>query len=907
MRAAVFGRGDELGRVRELVHRAASGYGATVLVEGEPGIGKSTLLAAAAAEGRRLGARVLRADGVAGQQGSFAAVRSWLAADPPIDPVVTRQPGADGDLVVTELADRDLAVTELVVNRIEAWCAAGPVVAVVDDLQWVDPASLLLLGRLHRSVAQLPLLLVAAYQPTPSDARLDVLLRALHGRGAVPMTLAPLPEDEIAALAQSLLGAPAGPELRELLARAGGNPLYAIHLLGALARTGGIRVAGGYATPRRGGAAAVPGTLIGLIQRRLDRLSDPTVELLRAAAVLGAGFDLTELAAVLDTPVISLWEPASEAVTAGLLVEAGDQLVFRHELVRQVLADNLSGGAADALRLRAGRALATAGARVERVARHLTAATGLAPDLVDWLARAAEALVVRAPDLATPLLERTLRQRRGEVPETLRLQYARALLWAGRPADATEAVQAALSAEPKPGVALRWLLAQSRLQSGELDAALAVAEKVLADEGLSDEDAARFHALAAQCLLLTGRAKAAEAAAAPAVAGSDDYVNACALTALAGVRLVRQRPADGLDLADRALAALGGDQVQPDHPFAPHLVRGFCLLELGRFDEADAAFGQGRTRGDRAFLAWHRLGSARVRYLEGRWDDALTEIRAGLEATDHLGVAPALRSQATLIGLHRGDGPDPDVREHDDPSPYWGWLRASARALSAERDGDRDRALRTLSDAWGRGPALACLAAELARVAGCGGRRSQVRGVAEPLYRVAVHHGGPQVRAAALLCRGIVEADAAVLLTAAQTFNEARRPLYEGYAYEEAADVLATTGARARARAALDAALGCYDRIGAAWDLERAQARLREAGVRHRSGRQRPTTGWEALTRTERRIVELVVAGRSNPDIAAELYLSPRTVRNHVSHILAKLGLSSRVELAVSAYEQGAR
>jgi DNA-binding CsgD family transcriptional regulator len=192
-------------------------------------------------------------------------------------------------------------------------------------------------------------------------------------------------------------------------------------------------------------------------------------------------------------------------------------------------------------------------------------------------------------------------------------------------------------------------------------------------------------------------------------------------------------------------------------------------------------------------------------------------------------------------------------------------------------------------------------------LAGSTGQRARARTAADSLDRVAVHHHGIHVRAAAALCRGVAEADPLLLLTAAQAFGEAGRPLYEGYAYEEAADVLATTGARAQARAALDSAVGCYDRLGAAWALDRVQARLREAGVRHRHVRQRPKTGWGALTQTERTVVALVVAGRSNPDIAAELYLSRRTVRNHVSHILAKLGLSSRVELAVSAYENGSR
>jgi DNA-binding CsgD family transcriptional regulator len=915
MRTTVVGRVDEMALVRELARRAATGHGATILVEGEPGIGKSTLLAAAAAEGRRLGARILRGAGTPQPSPPpFAAIRPWLETEPSI------QPAGTGAATVP-----DLLVTELILDRLQAWCGTGPLVVLVDDLQWADPSSLLLLGRLGRSVSQLPLLLVAAYQPAPLDTRLDALLRSLLGRGAVSITLAPLAGDDVAALVQSLLGAPPADRLRRLLARAGGNPLYATEVLGALARTGRIQVADGLATLRGGAPASMSGTLLDLIRGRLTALSPAALDLLRTAAVLSPGFDLTELAAVLDTPVISLWQPVSEAVAAGLLVDAGDELVFRHDLIRQALADDLDPAEAGELRLRAGRALVAAGARVEQVARHLTAAGGLPPDLVDWLAQTADALIVRAPELAAPLLERALAQP-GEAPETMRLQYARALLWSGRPAEAQRAIQAALPAGgalpayPAGGVlppagptgpALHWLLAQAYLQNGRVGRARAVAERVLASAWCGAAEAAGFHGLVAQCLLLSGRLDAADQAAARALTGTDGYVDACALAVRAAVLLLRQRPAEALDLADQALTALGSDQVQPDRPFAPHLVRGFGLLELGRFAEADAAFAEGRThdgRASRALLTWHRMGGALVRFLDGRWDDALAEVRAGLDASDGVGVTEALHSQAALITLHRGDYESyAGVRDHRDPNPYWGWLRLSAQALHAEHDGDPEKGLLTLLDAWERGWLGSCLASELARLAASTGQRSRAGEAAEVFHRLAAHHPGPQIRATALLCQGVAEADPALLLTAAQAYGTAGRPLYEGYAYEEAAGLLATAGSAAPARAALDSAVGCYARVGATWDIDRAQARLRVAGVRQRNGRQRPKSGWEALTETERKVLALVVAGRSNPDIATELYLSRRTVRNHVSHILAKLSLSSRVELAVSAYEHDPR
>jgi DNA-binding CsgD family transcriptional regulator len=101
-------------------------------------------------------------------------------------------------------------------------------------------------------------------------------------------------------------------------------------------------------------------------------------------------------------------------------------------------------------------------------------------------------------------------------------------------------------------------------------------------------------------------------------------------------------------------------------------------------------------------------------------------------------------------------------------------------------------------------------------------------------------------------------------------------------------------------RAAFAESAGTYLELGAGWDLRRAESRLRGYGIgRGRRGpRRRPSSGWDALTPTELKVADLVAQGRSNPDIAAELYLSRRTVQTHVSHILAKLGVRSREHVA---------
>ena len=98
-----------------------------------------------------------------------------------------------------------------------------------------------------------------------------------------------------------------------------------------------------------------------------------------------------------------------------------------------------------------------------------------------------------------------------------------------------------------------------------------------------------------------------------------------------------------------------------------------------------------------------------------------------------------------------------------------------------------------------------------------------------------------------------------------------------------------------------------YERLEAAWDLARAAGRQRALGIRpgRRGPRQRPRSGWESLTGTELKVLQLVAEGLSNPEIAERMFISRGTVHTHVSHILAKLGLRSRVRLAAEASRRG--
>lgn len=172
----------------------------------------------------------------------------------------------------------------------------------------------------------------------------------------------------------------------------------------------------------------------------------------------------------------------------------------------------------------------------------------------------------------------------------------------------------------------------------------------------------------------------------------------------------------------------------------------------------------------------------------------------------------------------------------------------------------------------------------------CGG------GIAE----IAEQNEVASLAGAALRCRGLAEDDAEILRAAVAAYASGSRPLELALASEEAGAAFARQGMVDQAGPPLQQAAEIYERLGAARDLARAEAVLRQAGIRRgrRGPRGRPRTGWHSLTPTERTVAQLVAEGLSNPQIGDRLYVSRRTVQTHLAHVFAKLDLSSRAQLA---------
>ena len=300
--------------------------------------------------------------------------------------------------------------------------------------------------------------------------------------------------------------------------------------------------------------------------------------------------------------------------------------------------------------------------------------------------------------------------------------------------------------------------------------------------------------------------------------------------------------------------------------------------------------------------------------LTGEWDDAIAELEASFELADEIQTVVArAHGILSLISLHRNDlsraeeAADAAARDLARWGPgYLTTWAAWPRALIQEAGGELGQALATMTGAWDTCARLGlaldypAVGADLVRLALASGDIGRARDASAAVTEVAARNEVPWMTGAALRCQGLIEDDAEILQAAAGACAGGSRPLQLALACEDAGAAFARQGRPDRARPLLDQALGIYERLGAARDLARAEATLREAGIRRgrRGTRGRPQIGWASLTPAEHAVAGLVAEGLSNPQIGERLYISRRTVQTHLAHMFAKLDIATRAQLA---------
>jgi DNA-binding CsgD family transcriptional regulator/tetratricopeptide (TPR) repeat protein len=917
------GRVGEYAVLLEAVADLAGGECGVVHVLGEPGIGKSALLRAALDE-----ADVSCLRGVAdpmGQRQPFGVLLDALAGD-------ERHRFTDGIAELARSGAADHVVGLAIVEEIRGRLSRGPLVVVIDELHWADPATLRLLPRLIGRFRSMPLLLVTAghRQLMPDAWR---LMSGLSSAGfTLELNLGPLRSSDCAVLAEPLLGRAPSEEDEEVLATAGGNPL----LLQMVARTMRARVAlptlADAAAPRSRSAMSLPISDL----PHLAVLSADCLHLMTLASILRPGFDVHQLAAVSGLATPEFLPRVREAVTWGLLDEDSDGLLrFRHPVIQTSLRADLPASVRSELHRCVAVQLDDCGAPAQRVAQHLLQAALTAHDF-EWVNSVATRCSGTAPDVALRLWGSYLQHSMPDPTDPRRIEIetniALCEFSAGHVRRAETMARSLLESGKANGQlsALRTCLGQSLLLQGRWMDARALAETSALSDDLRPWERAEQAALAGVAALLSGdvegaldTARRAEHA---AVASGSGRALIWVLSTRGHLAHLRGELLEAEALLREAARLSRLDRTREVQEVYAHALFAMVLADLDRADDARAAFSEGtrlaRESGSVTAVRVTQMIQAWVALNQGTLDAARRTLDEEISRSDEVVALwqPRQLGRRALVAFQR-KGPDAaDVwlrqvrsgQPEGDGGYGMAWLPRASAAVRRAR-GDAKGALAELWRAWQDITAAGVivdypvLALDLAEVAIQSGDVEKAHVVAECLAQLAkLSPDVVSLEVAALTCQGLAEDDAEILVAAAAAGRRSPRLVAAARASEHAALAVARTSDRSSAQELGRNALSGYANAAASFEAARARAALRRAGLRIRDSEpSRPRSGWESLTPAEEVIARLVVQGMTNSEIARQRVVSRRTVETHVSHILSKLELRSRSDLILAAARLG--
>ena len=679
-------------------------------------------------------------------------------------------------------------------------------------------------------------------------------------------------------------------------------------------------------------SSAVPASLDVVVLGWLSSLPSPAVDALRLAAVLGSSFTLSDLSLLAGKPAAELWTSLRSALDAGALVDAGDHLEFQHDVLREALYRDMPQTVRAGLHLEFGRALASQGADAGVVAEHLLRGARRGDrQAVEWLERAARQAASRSAEVAAELLEAALELADEDDPERGRVlvELGLNLVAAARRQEGEEVCRRALEerAYPKGEARLRLTLARSLLERAQLPDAMAQAELVAESEDASPEHRAEAISWQAAGSIMTHQFDMAEGIARRALeagqASEAAALIAFPLSRLALIAMLRGEFEAAEELAAEAAAVAEREQTRDTHHLShAHLIYAMALADSDRPDDALETLTQARWIYERLGMeetlrnSHHYAGYPNL--LAGNWDDALAEIETAAALSQEAGISwtADLDSTRAWIHVHRDELERAEQLVEQAkgalaagvPSYRMGWT-TWAEAMLEEAVGREAEAVETLWGAWAEATAAGAFgeqrvfAPELARLLAAAGEADRLAEVASAIEELSRANPGLRtVSALAVRCRALADGDADGLVRAAELHPDGLRPHDRGLALEDAAVALARVGERERAMEFAEQALEVYASLGSPRDAARFRGRLRAAGMRpaQRGSRRREESGWGSLTASERRVAELAADGLSNPQIAERLVVSRHTVVTHMSHILGKLGLRSRYELAAA-------
>lgn len=929
------GREKELDVALGMLRAAEAGRGGILLVEGEPGIGKSRFLgesaAAATARGftlasgqadaRRMpGTRVLVPvpEELLTPAGAAGCGRpSWDAPEA----------GPDGGLAL-HTAESPLRTADSPLRT-----ADGPMLIVLDDLECADRATLWGLRGLAQQPRTRPPLWLLARSTASAYSDAQWLFTHLEHSGAARLRLGPLGATAVADVVAGVLDAVPDEAILALAAGTGGNPLLLTELLAGLRDEGKIQAGAGSA---RLASGQLPKRFLAVIQRWTTALGPRARQVLAVGAVLGRSFSIEKVAALLGETPARLLPDVEAALRADLLVATPDSLIFDRELVWRALAESVPRPARQALHRQIGQLLLDQGGPVTEAADHLVSAgRPAAPAALAQLDRAARSFLAAAPQTAADLALQALRlsEPAGQDRFPRIVTAVEALAVAGRLAEAGECAQSALAGPlpaPRPvEMRLRSLLSSVRLCGGRPAEARALAEDLLGEPepGREARDEAEITLMLALSMSAGSRPTAeteeawrsAEAILARAGQESQPRLAAALLT-----RAIRSwqagQLAGALDIARKAARLASTATGLTCRAIAPLLLGGM-LVSAGQLDQADevlrglqdaaAATGPGGREpsteilGAALALAAGHPAEAEAGAQQGlalaatQESDLLTTCGLGVLATSSLRAGDL----AAAVGY---------VRSYQDRmarhGPGYGQTRCLVVAAQlAEARQDTDGAAEIAARLQQHPGVLAgdlTASGWLVRFALARGNREDAAAVCAAAAELAAGSPGlAGVTAAAAHARGLLDQDAGALQRAAEDSPD---PWARASAAEDLGVLLIGRNDFEAGGRRLEDSLAGYDQTAALRDGRRVRRRLRGIGIRRRhfTHAKRPKTGWTSLTDTERAVSDLVAKGLTNQQIAGEMFLSTHTVAFHLRQVFRKLDISSRVDLARVCTEQ---
>jgi DNA-binding CsgD family transcriptional regulator len=852
--------------------------------------------------------RVLRAAGGELERDfAFGAVRQMF------EPVLTAAAPDEHEHLLHGSAVAAAVLIDPVGERVEAgfpllhalyWllanlAAGGPLLLAIDDLQWVDDSSLRALDYLAQRLGDLPVALVAALRPAEPGAH-NELLGAL-GRRAVTIMPAALSAEAVAEVVRVARPGVAGEVCAAYHAASSGNPFYLSELLRAVGDADAATIR----------AASVP-QVGDRVVRRIRRVAPEAPALAAALAVLGDAQPLARVVSLAELDPGRGAEIARELARIDVLA-GNDPASFAHPVIRHSVYEALSGARRASLHAAAAELLEAADAPADAVAGHLMALppAGASSVAVRLVAAAGDALSRGATATAIRRLRRALAEDAPEPPRAeLLFELGRAEGAARDPA-CFEHLQAAFAAsDTSARVEVALVLSELLASSGQWNAAWSVVESTGADTAhplyldllavravMMANDRARVHEFYAQWDRWSELAR------------GDRWANRAIAALLSSQATTRGDPLE-LALAHAHHAMADGVLL------AEYYGGGYATMQVTLGLIACDALDEAEAWGNAILAAGRRTGSV-LATVSGMATEAWAVARRGdlvaaearvrdlAEIAFETGMAMWVTSFAHLYQDVLAERPSVDdvveaVFAAEPPAEFMasrgGTLLHDARGRIALGRGELERARTSLSaaaadyGAMGVGPAASNWRSQLA-MALAPVDHATARTLADEEVRIARAAGYPRALGVALRAAGLLRTDAVLLRESLAVLAGTHAALERAYTHLELGVVLRRSQQIAAARDHLGAAVDLAHRCGADRLLARAMDELRAAGARPR---RIARTGRDALTPRELRVAELAAGGRTNAEIAQELYLSMKTVETHLTNIYGKLGLSGR-------------